>query len=878
MIGTKLAHYEIISHLGSGGMGDVYQATDTKLGRRVAIKLLPAAFASDAERLARFRREAQVLASLNNPNTAHIYGLEESGETRFIVMELVDGETLHARIKRGPIPLDDCLVIANQIADALEAAHEKGIVHRDLKPGNVMLTRDGRAKVLDFGLASAASRSPQDTGSNLSDPPLSNSPTMASMATNAGMILGTAAYMAPEQARGKVVDKRADIWAFGVLFYEMLTGRRLFEGEDLTETLASVVRDKPDLSVVPRRVKRLLEACLEKNPSRRLQSISDMRLLVLDEEPVPPPSSDPVAQPAKGSRLPWAVAVVGIVLAGIALWAPWRTPPAPPGMVQFEINAPSANLFTNWMAVSPDGRSVAFTARSENQVRLWVRRLDSNEAKAVTNTSSTPVPFWSADSRWIAYQLEGKLRKVEAVGGPSETLCDASGNFGGGSWNAAGTIIFGGPDGIKKVSANGGVPQDITRTDPAKETAHSSPAFLPDGKHFLYYRFSSMPEISGTYIASLDDKPGSTAAPRLLATESSALFAPGLYGSPSYILFRRERALMAQVFDPSKRTLVGDAVVVVNPVGNMASNQFVNAGVSQSTLIVRETGLAALRQLTWFGRDGKPDPVTEPGGWTDISVSQDGSRVAASLVDVQGNLDIYSVDLSRRLPTRLTFDRFLDTGAVWSPDGSRIAFASNREGTMNLFWKSSNGATAEQPLFKSPEAKTATDWSRDGRFLLFTSTSSKTKSDVWVLTMNEAEHKATLFLGSEANESAARFSPDGRFVIYQSDESGASEIYMRTFPDGAGKWQISKGGGGNPRWSRDGKEIVYNASGAAIMGVKVSINTGVQVGEPARILGNWDGGTFDTAPDGRILMAVTGGQNTVNPIKVILNWQALLKK
>jgi Tol biopolymer transport system component len=871
MIGTKLAHYEITRHLGTGGMGEVYQATDSKLGRSVAIKLLPSAFASDADRLLRFRREAQVLASMNHPNTAQIYGLEESGETRFIVMELVEGETLSARIQRGPIPLDECLMIANQIAEALGAAHEKGIVHRDLKPGNVMLTSEGRVKVLDFGLAKAYETHPSTMTST-------NSPTIGSMAaTNAGVILGTAAYMAPEQARGKPVDRRADIWAFGVMLYEMLTGERLFKGEDLTETLASVVKEKPDLSAVPRRVKRLLEACLEKNPSRRLQSVGDMRLLLVDDEPSTAPA--PVVAPAKPKRMPWAMAAVASVLAGIALWAPWRTPPAPQEVVQFEIGAPFKNVFTNWMALAPYGKKVAFTARGEDgRVQLWVRRLDTLEAKAITNTGGNPVPFWSPDSRWIAYQLDNKLRKIEAVGGPSQILCDAPAAFGSGSWNAEGTILFGGPDGIKKVSSNGGVPQAVTRVDSAKETAHNKPVFLPDGKHFLYHRFSSTSENSGAYIGSLDDKPDSPIPARLIATESSVLFAPGVDGATGYILFRRERALMAQPFDAARLTLMGEPMLVADPVGNMSTNQFLNAAASQHTLIVRETGLAELRQITWFDRGGKgSDPVTEPGTWNYVSISSDGTRAAASRGDEQGNFDVYSIDLARKLPTRLTFDRAVDFAPVWSPDGSRIAFTSEREGSRNLFWKSANGATPEESLFKSPDAKIPTDWSRDGRYLLFTSTSSKTKTDIWSLAMIEGERKAALFLGSEANEGQGLFSPDGRFVIYQSDENGIQEIYMRSFPDGAGKWQISKGGGVNPRWSRDGGEIIFVSGGANLMAVKLSSSSGVQVGEPARLFPGYDGGSFDVGPDGRILLAVTSGQNSVNPIKVILNWQTALK-
>ena len=835
-IGSHVGPYEITGILGKGGMGEVYRARDPRLNRDVAIKTSASRFSE------RFEREARAIAALNHPNICQIYDVGPN----YLVMELVEGEP-----PKGPMDLDEALSIADQIAEALQEAHEKLITHRDLKPGNIMVTPSGVVKVLDFGLAKMG---------HVSVPDSENSPTLSMSMTQAGMILGTAAYMSPEQARGKPVDERADIWAFGVVLYEILTGKRLFKGEDLGDTLASVVKEQPNLSDAPERVRRLLEACLQKDPKKRLQSIGDMRLL-LAEAPA-------VAANSRVSRLWPIAAAAGVFLGAIGLWAPWRPAPAPPEVVKFEVGPPEKGSFTNWMSLSPDGKKIAYTARGDDgQVQLWVRPLDSLDAKPITATAGNAVPFWSPDSRSIGYHLSGKLRRIDAAGGPSQALCDASTNFMGGAWSADGTILFGGPEGLQKVSANGGVAEKVTSRDESKqEIGHDSPEFLPDGRHFLYHGRAASRENAGIYVGSLDDAKLKT---RVMVSEVNGLYASG------FLLFERERALMAQPFDAANLKLTGEPVLLADPIGRMTGN-FLNAMVSETTLIYRSSSIADVRQLTWVDREGKTQtPVTMPAAWANVRLSSDATRAVIRGQDAQGDVDVWMVDLSRALPTRFTFDKAADNYPVWSPDNSRVVFRSLRNGDGDLYWKAANGTMNEEVLLKSSENKTPTDWSRNGS-LLYTVTNSKTKNDVWVLPM-EGEKKPRPFLVTDFDEGAARFSPDGRFVAYQSNETGNDEVYVRSFPDGGGKWQVSKGGGQTPAWSRDGKQLFYSMS-ARLYAVDVTTAPAFQSSEPRTVYTMLDGGEWDVAPDGRFLVVQSSAQNAAAPIKVVLNWQAGLKK
>ncbi len=818
-------------------MGEVYRARDPRLNRDVAIKTSNQRFSE------RFEREAKAVAALNHPNICQIYDVGPN----YLVMELVEGAPL-----KGPMDLDEALRIADQIASALQEAHEKLITHRDLKPGNIMLTPAGVVKVLDFGLAKIG---------HVAVPDSENSPTLSMSMTQGGMILGTAAYMSPEQARGKPVDSRSDIWAFGVVLYEILTGKRLFTGEDLGDILASVVKEQPNLSAAPKRVHRLLESCLQKDPTKRLQSIGDMRLLLVEEEA-------PAAQAASSSKLWPIAAAAGVVLGVIGLWAPWRAAPALPEVVKFEVGPPEKGSFTNWMNLSPDGKKLAYTARGEDgQVQLWVRSLDSLEAKPLTATSGNAVPFWSPDSRSIGYHLNGKLRRIDAAGGPSQNLSDAPSNFLGGAWSAEGTILFGGPEGLQKVSANGGVPEKVTSRDETKqETGHEMPQFLPDGRHFLFHSRAVSGENAAIYVGSLDDAKLKT---RVMAAEVNGRYVSG------FLLFERERALMAQPFDTASLKLSGEPVLVTDPVGHM-SGAFLNAMASDNTLIYRSNSLADVRQLTWVDREGKTQtPLTMPAAWVQVRISPDGTRAVLRGADTQGNLDVWMVDLNRALPTRFTFEKTADGNPVWSPDNSRVVFRGLRNGDGDLFVRAANGTANEELLLKSSESKTPTDWSRNGS-LLYTVTNSKTKNDVWVLPM-EGEKKPRPFLVTDFNESGARFSPDGRFVAYQSNESGNDEVYVRSFPDGGGKWQVSKGGGAVPAWSRDGKQLFYSWL-ARLFAVDVTTAPAFQSGEPRTVYTMLDGGEWDVAPDGRFLVVQSSAQNAAAPIKVVLNWQAGLKK
>jgi eukaryotic-like serine/threonine-protein kinase len=891
--GTKIGSYEVLSPLGAGGMGEVYRARDTKLSRDVALKVLPEAFGRDGDRMARFQREAKVLASLNHPHIASIYGLEDSAEVHGLVMELVEGPTLSERIRSGAIPIDECLPIAKQITEALEYAHERGIVHRDLKPANVKLAGNEVVKVLDFGLAKAIEGDAVYTD-------ISTSPTLSRTATMAGVLLGTAAYMSPEQAKGKPVDRRADIWAFGCVSYEMLTGKRAFDGETITDTLAAVVRAEPDWSqlpsATPTRVRELLQRCLKKDAKQRLQAIGDARIVLEEALSGAPQSPSEAMQRIKPGQLwfAWGVAAVLFVsLAPIALFRGRDKPAAPGARVRFQISAPEkVNVVRGSpFAISPDGRQLAFYASGLDRVqRLWIRALDSLEARPLSGSESpgyAPL-FWSPDSRYIAFYDAGTLKKIGMSGGDAEPVCNLTGVAVGGSWNRDGVIIFGSNGGgLMRVAADGGRASPLTTLDASRnEIYHAFPSFLPDGRHFVYERVSSLPGNSGVFIGSLDAKPEEQVSKRLLAIDFWLAYGASSDPGSGQLVYTRDGALKTQPFDARKLELAGEPTT-------LDENRDVTLfSVSDDGVLVYWIGGYRSSQLTWIDRRGKVlGTPGEPSDNLTLAISPDGTRSAVSRFGDHGP-GLWVFDFERGTNTRFTLDSSNSLDASWSPDGKRIIFASNRDGgTMNLYQKLVDGAKNEELLLKSSEDKNPTSWSRDGRFLLFSARDPKTKADLWVLPL-EGDKKPKPFLQTEFNEQDGHFSPDGRWIAYTSDESGRNEIYVRTFAPGSGgatdsggKTLISTGGGVGPRWREDGKELFYLAPDGKVMAVEITNNPVFRPGVPKELFQGPaqsltpGGSQWDVAPNGeRFLIAALSVQSAPAPFTVVLNWQTTLKQ
>jgi eukaryotic-like serine/threonine-protein kinase len=877
--GSRLGPYEILALVGSGGMGEVYRARDAKLGRDVALKVLPEAFARDAERMARFQREAKVLASLNHPNIATIHGLEDSGATHALVMELVEGPTLADRIKSGPIPISEALPIAKQICEALEYAHERGIVHRDLKPANVKVTNDDAVKVLDFGLAKALE-------GDASSIDIANSPTVSRMATQAGVLLGTAAYMSPEQAKGKAVDRRADIWAFGCVLYEMLTGQMAFRGESVTDTLAAVIRAEPDWSRLPAgtpiRVRVLLQRCLQKDPKQRLRDIGDARIS-LDEvlAGAPEPSSGAAARPTNQWPL-WLVSGVAVVfvLAFSALaFVHFREKPVAPAQVlRYQISPPQKTSFGTALALSPDGRHLAFTATAQDgRTRLWVRDLDSLDSRPLPGTEDANYPFWSPDSRVLGFTTGNKLERVDISGGASpQTISDLTGGYGG-SWNQDGVIVFGGLSGILRVSAAGGTPSLVTKVDTSRgEVLHGFPSFLPDGRRFLYFRY--LGAAVGTYVGSLDAGPEQPSAKPLVAV--AAIYAPASGPGPGHILFGQNDTLMAQAFDTSRLELEGDPAPIVQ--------QVTSATVSANGVLAYTGGITAPMQLTWFDRQGKTlGTLGEPGvsaGWP--AISPDGSAVVTPREE-GGGLDLWLYNLARGTRSRLTFDGKTNGAPVWSPDGSHIAFVSGRDGGINIYRKAINGVGQDEALDKTPASlKVPLDWSRDGRYLIEGVLSSG-KPSIWVLPLSPeqagGDRRSFPYGNDQFSEVGAKVSPNGQWLAYASDETGRFEIYVKTFPKPGGRWPVSINGGTRSLWSRDGKELYFIGLDGKLMAVDVKSGPGgsFEAGTPKALFDPHIGGGatdwFDVSKNGRFLIPVVVEQSGA-PITVVVNWTAGLNK
>jgi serine/threonine protein kinase len=886
MIGKTLAHYEITSQLGKGGMGEVYQAKDRKLGRDVAIKVLPEEFARDTDRVARFQREAKLLASLNHPNIAAIYGLEESEGTTFLVLELVEGETLADQLKRGPIPVDESLKLALQIAEALEAAHEKGVIHRDLKPANIKVTPDGKVKVLDFGLAKAFAGEQADLN-------LSNSPTLSNAATQQGVILGTAAYMSPEQARGKYVDKRADIWAFGCMLFEMLTGQAAFQGEDITEILASVVKGGVNLDLLPAnihpRVREIISRCLQKDLKRRYRDAGDVQFEL--EQVLGDPSGAlaqqiAIVEPRTKLRtiVPWVAAAIflGAIIAGMAVWK--LKPGEPRQVIRFDYELPDGQEFSDLsdyiLAVSPDGKQFVYGTTKG----LYLRSMDELNAKLISGTDGDArCPFFSPDGKRIGYfsEADQKLKKIAINGGAPVVLCDVAGVNGSASWNEDNTIVYCPYPGssIMRVSANGGTPESLLKE---KSGVFVSPQILPDGKAVLF--------------TDIFTDPSRIMVHSLKSGESKELFAgdTARYLPTGHIVYAVGNDLFAVQFDPDKLEVVGGSAPIVERVFKISPPLYAISD-SGTLVYVRGTGSTAAPELTlvWVDRNGKEQPIAAtPNDYGSPRISPDGTRVALQFA-AGGNEDIWIWNLARKTMTRLTLDKAPDSVPLWTPDGKRIVFSSDRGagGLGRIYWKAADGTGKEELLSSVPERSMHPySWSGDGKvFVTMEYITTAANWDIGAVSM-EGDHKWKLLLKEKYNELQPQISPNGQWMAYVSDESRKNEIYVRPFPEvDKERWQVSTSGGDSPLWSRDGRELFYRSSDA-IMAVSVRTDTTFSLETP-RILfrGTYvslEENAWDISLDGkRFLMikppASTGVSPTGAPrpkFNIVFNWFEELKQ
>jgi serine/threonine protein kinase len=883
--GSQLGVYEIRELIGAGGMGEVYRARDTKLDRDVALKVLPGALAGDSRYMARFQHEAHVLASLNHPHIASIHGLEESDGVRALVMELVEGRTLADRIKSGPVPVEEALAIARQIAEALEYAHEKGIIHRDLKPANVKMTPEGTVKVLDFGLAKAVEPISGDK-------PWEEAATAPVSMSQPGMIIGSAEYMAPEQARGQAVDRRADIWAFGVVLFEMLTGKRTFGGATVEETLAAVLTKEPGWerlpAATPASIRRLLGRCLERNRKRRLQAIGEARIAI--EEYLADPEAEP--PPVRRSVLPWIVAAAFASVALISSLIYFRRVPAESPLLKYSIQ-PIEHLAYAHIALSPNGQLLAFdTIDSSNKLRLWLRRLDSLTAQPLAGADGALHPFWSPDSRFLGYWSfnDRALKKIDlgASSGPAppQTLCSAE--QGGATWSRDGVILFGSTRGhpLRRVNAAGGPATAVTSLDRSRqESMHLWPWFLPDGRHFLYTVDSLQRENSGIYVGALD----SHDRKQLLRDRSNAEYVSTPEGG--FLLFVRSRTLMAQPFDAANMRLMGEP----RPVAEQLNYTSLWA---QGGYTVSNNGMLALflggwqNQWTWFDRSGnRLGTVGELGQYGGrSSLSPDDKLLALDRIDSDsGKYDIWLIDLVRGISSRFTFGQNHDRNPVWSPDGKRIVFSSNREGVYDLYLKNADGGGKEELLLKSSLDKFATSWSPDGRFLLYVEQAPETLSDVWVLPLI-GDRKPIPYLKTEFQETAGAFSPDGKWVAYSSTESGRFEVYVRRFEEASlrqaarvqGRWKISNDLGIFPQWRRDGRQLFYKGGVLNLMAAEIHADRTFEPGIPRSLFSIpfGDAGIVSNIAvtgDGQRFLILTPVELETTPVTMIVNWTKLLK-
>ncbi len=899
MIGTTISHYKVLEKIGEGGMGVVYRATDTKLNRDVALKILPERFASDSQRMGRFQREAEVLASLDHPNIGQIYGIEEAGQTKALVLQLIEGPTLAERIAQGPIPVEETLKIALQIAEGLEAAHEKGVIHRDLKPANIKITPEGQVKILDFGLAKALE------GETPPDSSLSQSPTLTAAATQAGVILGTAAYMSPEQARGKPTDRRADIWAIGIVLFEMLSGKRAFEGEDVSQTLAAVIMTEPDWSLLPsetpRPILQLLKRCLDRDPHDRLQAIGEFRIAVSRylANPV-----DPLAQPVTDAvqahqrrMLPWLAAIaLTAIVAVIATWTLKPTEPQPVA-ARFYHELPDGQVFTRprrpLVAISPDGSQIVYAANQQ----LYLRNLDEMEAHPIQGTDEDPgSPFFSPDGKWVGYhsRSDSQLRKIAPIGGAPVTLCDVPEGTVGASWDSDDTIMYGQPEGIMRVSANGGTPELVVPTEEGEQV--HGPQMLPGGEWVLF----TLTTASGLFrwdeaqivVQSLDS------GERKILWEGGS---DARYVPTGHLLYALENVLFALPFDLANLEVSGGPVPIVEGVRRAQPpvTASANYGFSAQGTLVYVPGSVndAPRTLVWVDREGNEETIpAEPRGYEYLRISHDGRRVAVDEANRSG--DIWVWNLAGGNSFRLTSAEESEMYPIWTADDSRIAFGVNPEKLPSseriVSWKASNNTGVVEPLIpdlsRGRQGMTPYFFTSEDKQIVFREQEHPDTGDNIGLVSLDADSDPVWLVASEFNERNAELSPNGLWMAYQLDESGQYEIYVRPFPNVEDNlWIISTAGGLKPLWARDGRTLFYLEPGtpARLMAVPVQTDPTFQHQSPQKVLewpydwGN-EGRSYDVSMDGQRFLTVKPGEadEDASPpqINIVLNWFEELKE
>jgi Tol biopolymer transport system component/tRNA A-37 threonylcarbamoyl transferase component Bud32 len=882
--GTRIGAFEILTPLGAGGMGEVYRARDTKLARDVALKILPEALARDPERMARFQREAQILASLNHPNIAAIYGMEVGDGVCALVMELVEGPTVAERLKAGALPMEDALSIARQVAEALEAAHDRGVIHRDLKPANIKVASDNTTKILDFGLAKALA--PEDSGANIS-----NSPTLTAAATQVGVILGTAAYMSPEQAKGKPVDRRADIFAFGCVLYEMLAGKRTFEGETVSETLASVLKTEPDFSALPATtppaIRNLVRRCLEKDSKRRLQAIGEARIAI--EETIAgvtvglaPARAESAEGRPQGSplqrALPWALTAV-LAAAVAVLLVVSRRPSASAERMQFALPVEAEVIH---LSLSADGRMLAFVARDESsgENMIHVQRLGSPRATLLTGTEGASYPFWSPDNAYVGFFANGKLKKVAVSGGSPQAIASATYPRGG-TWGNKGVIVYCPEAGgfLWRVNADGTHAAPLTdKLYLSTESSHRWPVFLPDGDHFLFWSgvfgANRSDAANGIYLSSLEAKDKK----QVISGHSNCGYANGhLYYMDD------SKSVLALAFDARRGETTGEPIAVSDNVTYQPSVYWAAFAVGgNDTVVFNTSSSAALSVLTWYDRTGKKlSEIGQPGILANPSVSPDGRRAAFDNSDLKtSNVDVWTEDLERETGSRFSFDPAEDATAVWSRDGKVIAYRSIAVGDSVLIVKDASGGEAPKIVHsvRTGDDAVPNSWSRDGQKLLCSYQPLAGGSDLTVLDLKTS--RMTPFVATKAGETNGQISPDGKWAAYASNESGDWEIYVTAFPSAQGKWQVSRGGGIEPRWNADGREIFYIDPKGTLTSMPVTTNGTFSAGAPSRLfqihgrapISSTDLFTYDVAKGGkRFLVNRYVTPQHIEPLTVVLN-------